>query len=93
MKFLKRGIPMKSIGSAFLFFGIGTIVLNLIGYEFVLLSWIDNWGEAIGWVIRGAMIAVGGGLYFLGGTNEGGKGEELQPEVNKPAESETVKAE
>ena len=50
---------MKNAGSLLLFLGIGTIVLNLAGYEFAILSWIDNWGETAGWVIRGAMIAVG----------------------------------
>ena len=56
---------MKSFGSLLLFFGIGSIVLNLVGYEFSLLMWIENWGETVGWAIRGGMIVVGAGLYFL----------------------------
>ena len=57
---------MKNAGSLLLFLGIGTVVLNFIGYEFAILSWIDNWGETVGWVIRGAMIAVGAVLFILG---------------------------
>lgn len=56
---------MKSFGSLLLFFGIGSSVLYLIDYNISLLMWIDNWGEMIGWAIRGSMIVVGAGLYFL----------------------------
>ena len=56
---------MKSFGSTLLFFGIGSIVLNMIDYEFILLMWIDMWGETIGWAIRGGMIAAGVVLFFL----------------------------
>lgn len=64
---------MKSLGSLLLLLGIGSIVLNLVGYEFKLLMWIDNWGETVGWAIRGAMIVVGGAIYFLA---PGAKGED-----------------
>lgn len=73
---------MKSIGSLLLFFGVGSIVLNLVGYEFELLMWIDNWGEMAGWAIRGAMVVIGGGLFFFA-PSEGA--EEVQQE---PAETE-----
>ena len=58
---------MKSLGSTLLFFGIGTVVLNLVGYEFVILAWVDMWGETVGWLIRGAIFALGGILFLLGG--------------------------
>ena len=57
---------MKNAGSLLLFLGIGTVVLNVIGYEFAILSWIDNWGTDVGWVIRGGMIVVGAALFILG---------------------------
>ncbi len=57
---------MKNIGSLLLLLGVGTIVLNLIGYEFAILFWIDQWGENAGWAIRAAMIIAGGVLYYLG---------------------------
>lgn len=57
---------MKNIGSTLLLLGVGTIVLNLIGYEFRILMWIDNWGESVGWAIRAALIVAGGVLFALG---------------------------
>jgi hypothetical protein len=39
--------------------------------EFVLLSWISNWGETTAWVIRGAMVVVGGALWLMGNKAEG----------------------
>lgn len=56
---------MRQIGSILLIFGAGSAVLYFLGYEFRILSWIDNWGETVGWVIRGAMIVAGGGLLLF----------------------------
>ena len=64
-EFTAKGFVMKSFGSLLLFFGIGSIVLNFVGYEFSLLMWIDNWGETVGWAIRSGMVIVGAGLYFF----------------------------
>ncbi|MEJ2142457.1 MAG: hypothetical protein P8Y24_08910 [Gammaproteobacteria bacterium] len=61
---------MKELGSAMLFFGIGSIVLNLINLEFIILAWIDMWGPTVGWVIKGALIVVGALLYFSSGNKE-----------------------
>ena len=59
-------MDMKSIGGLLFFFGLGSIVLNLMGMEFKLLMWIDNWGVQAGWFIRGGMALVGGALWLLG---------------------------
>lgn len=56
---------MKSIGMYLMFFGIGSIVLNQIGYEFSILMWIDNWGETVGWAIRGGAAAAGAAIWFF----------------------------
>lgn len=48
------------------FLGIGSIVLNMIHVEFLLLMWVDFWGPEIGWAIRVAMIVVGALLWFFG---------------------------
>ena len=56
---------MKQIGSALLFFGGGSTLLYFLGYEFVVLSWIEAWGEQTGWLIRGTMIGVGALLWFV----------------------------
>lgn len=61
---------MKNIGSTLLILGVGTVVLNLIGFEFVILAWIDNWGETVGWAIRGLLIVAGGVLFVLGQRSE-----------------------
>lgn len=55
--------------------GIGSIILNLFGYEFSMLMWIDNWGENTGWMIRGGAIMVGAVLFFIGMRGEGEEGE------------------
>jgi len=57
---------MKNIGIYLIIAGIGSIALNQFGYEFRLLMWIDNWGETVGWAIRGGAIVVGAALIFLG---------------------------
>jgi len=56
---------MKSIGLYMMLGGVISIVLNFLGRELVILSWIDNWGETVGWIIKGGLIVVGGLLYFL----------------------------
>ena len=56
---------MKKLGTYLLIAGIGSILLNQFGYEFRLLMWIDNWGEAIGWSIRGGAVVAGALLMFL----------------------------
>ncbi len=56
---------MRNIGILLVLFGAGSFVLNMIGMEFKLLMWIDNWGQTTGWAIRGGMIVVGGLLFFM----------------------------
>lgn len=48
-----------------MFFGAASAVLYFLDYEYKFLSWIDNWGETVGWSIRGAMVVVGGGLVLF----------------------------
>jgi hypothetical protein len=59
---------MRSIGSTLLFFSIGTFVLDFFGYEFIIMTWIYNWGMGVGLGILGTMFVVGGVLFFLGGS-------------------------
>lgn len=47
-------------------FGAGSFVLNMMGREFSLLSWIDNWGPTVGIGIRAGLIVVGAILFFVG---------------------------
>lgn len=63
---------MKSLGSTLLFFGIGTIVLDLIDYEFMVVAWIHHWGPTVAWGIIGTMIVSGGLLFLLGASESEG---------------------
>jgi len=67
---------MKSIGGLMVLFGAGSLVLGLIGFEFKLMMWVDNWGTTVGYVIRGALIVVGGALWFMGESAESGQPQE-----------------
>ncbi|MES0489813.1 MAG: hypothetical protein ABUK01_07485 [Leptospirales bacterium] len=57
---------LQSIGGFIAIMGVASILLYQFGYELKLLSWIDNWGMNVGWTIRGALLAIGGGLWFVG---------------------------
>jgi len=57
---------MKNAGVWLMIIGFGSMALSLIGYEFQLLMWIDNWGEMVGWGIRGAIAVAGLVLFGLG---------------------------
>ena len=61
---------MKKWGGTLFFFGVGSVVLYFLNMEFILLSWVDMWGENIGWVIRGAMAVVGGIMWLVGRNQE-----------------------
>jgi hypothetical protein len=75
---------MRSIGSVLIFLGAGSAVLHFIGYEFKLLMWIDNWGDTIGWCIRGALVAVGGGMIFLDKSSARGSDSENEDTAEQP---------
>lgn len=62
---------MRGLGGALFFFGVGSMLLYFANMEFILLMWVDMWGETIGWIIRIAMAVVGGLLWLLGEDEEG----------------------
>ena len=57
---------MKGLGGLLLFFGIGSIALDIFGYEFVIMSWIHNWGTEVAWLIIKGMIGFGVVLFVFG---------------------------
>ena len=57
---------MQSIGSLLVLLGAGSFVLKLINLDFMLVSWVDNWGPVAGNGIRIAMIVVGAVLWIVG---------------------------
>ena len=61
---------MKSWGKWFVIFGAGSFLLNMFGLEFVLLSWIDTWGPAIGIAIRVGLVVVGAAMWLAGRKQE-----------------------
>ncbi|MDH5655066.1 MAG: hypothetical protein OEZ34_04125 [Spirochaetia bacterium] len=63
---------LKSIGGALFFFGVGSIILHFVDYEFIILMWVDMWGDTIAWVIRGGMITLGAVLWIVGFQSEKG---------------------
>ena len=67
---------MKNIGGLMVLFGAGSIVLGMVGYEFTLMMWVDMWGPTVGWVIRIALIGVGGFMWLTGEDTDSAEFEE-----------------
>ncbi len=57
---------VASAGAFLAVAGIASIILNFINYNLKILMWIDNWGDTMGWVIRGGLVVGGGVLYLVG---------------------------
>ena len=60
---------MRELGKTLLFFGIGSVILYFLEMEFIILAWVDLWGEGIGWMIRFGLIVAGVVCFFLGGSS------------------------
>ena len=73
---------MAKFGFYLIVFGIGSIILNSMGYEFIILSWMGE-GEGIRLGIAGFGLL----LVLLGSIGSKGTEEETSEEVN----SEEVK--
>ncbi|TQV74123.1 hypothetical protein FLL45_14800 [Aliikangiella marina] len=56
---------MKNLGLLLTTFGTLYILLTLFGLNYSFVTWIDNWGESIGWSIRGAALLFGVLLYTI----------------------------
>jgi len=61
------------LGGTLFLFGAGSMVLNFLDREFVILAWIDNWGPDVGWAIRGGMAVGGAVLWLVGQVATGGQ--------------------
>jgi len=57
---------MQKFGGFLVFIGAGSFVLKLLNMEFIVLSWVDNWGVSTGNGIRIACVVVGAVLWYLG---------------------------
>ena len=63
---MKARQVISSIGAVIAIYGIASSVLFFIGYNVRLLAWVDGWGTAAGWAIRGLMVAAGIAMYISG---------------------------
>lgn len=59
---------MKKIGSYMAIFGLFAIVMGFLDRVPKLLIWIYNWGETTAWIIKVALVVIGGILFFMGNT-------------------------
>lgn len=57
-------LKLSNLGLVLAFYGLGSVVLKLIGYNFILMLWVDYFGEKTGWVFRMSFIIIGFLLYF-----------------------------
>lgn len=55
---------MKEIGLGLFLIGLVSLVLPLLGMKFLFLTWIEQWGPAISWAIRGGITLLGLVLYL-----------------------------
>lgn len=62
---------MGSWGVWLIIMGAGSFLLNMIGMEFILLSWVDMWGPIPGIAIRLGVIGLGV-VMLAGGAVVGG---------------------
>ncbi len=67
---------MKSLAGYLLFFGLGSIVLDYLNMEFIVLAWIDTWGREVGWGIRIGMLVLGAILWLVANAKEKSAGAE-----------------
>jgi len=64
---IQMAVCVKTIGGYLFFFGVGSILLHFFEMEFIILTWIETWGDTVAWAIRGGMVAIGGALWLFGG--------------------------
>ena len=50
---------MRSWGWFLIVLAVGSVLLRYFGMYFILLFWIDHWGQTVGWIIRAAMAMTG----------------------------------
>lgn len=61
---------LSKIGTYMALFGVLAIVLGFFDYSPKILYWIYNWGNITAWIIKLALVLIGGVLYLIGTKNE-----------------------
>lgn len=54
---------MKKFGLFLALFGFLFSLLSLSGFNTILVTWLDSWGESFGWAVRGSAILLGTLIY------------------------------
>ncbi|MCC2545774.1 hypothetical protein LJY25_04895 [Hymenobacter sp. BT175] len=50
---------MKELGFGLLLLGLISLALPFVGMQNMLLTWIEQWGPATAWLIRGGITLLG----------------------------------
>jgi hypothetical protein len=66
------GNAMKSFGMWMVILSLGSFLLNFMGMDFMLVSWMDSWGATMGIVLRLVAAAIGAALWFFGSKQDAG---------------------
>ena len=61
---------MKQWGISFIIFAIGSLLLPMLGVQFIIMAWVDLWGPTIGYIIRGVMLVAGIAMLVLGSDSD-----------------------
>jgi hypothetical protein len=75
---------MKTFGGFLLFFGLGSCVLYFLDLEFVLLMWIDLWGDLVAWSIRIGLLVTG--IVILAVAQEKSNARSNKPQTDAASE-------
>lgn len=57
---------MRFLGVILIVVGLLSAGVSFLDMNFIFLTWINQWGENVGWIIRGGMVFLGLILYFAG---------------------------
>ncbi|TMM58886.1 hypothetical protein FEE95_05490 [Maribacter algarum] len=60
----QKKLQLQKSGGILALLGLGSILLSLFDYSFMVLAWIDFFGDTVAWIIRIGLIAIGLTLYF-----------------------------
>ena len=61
---VEQKLKLQKLAGILVFLGLGSIVLSLFDYNFVLLAWMEFFGTTIAWGIRITLVVIGAILYF-----------------------------
>jgi hypothetical protein len=60
---------MRRFGGFLILMAVGSAILPFLGFQFILMSWVDTWGVTVGWIIRAVLLALGIIMVAAGGAS------------------------